>query len=325
MFNRSTLLIELGGCHVKVGVANYSGGVVQVQDAFIVDLPQQTYVDGKILDFEVLRSRIFNSLQDRSIKVKDTYLTLNGSHVITREIVLPDVHDDELDEMITYEIQQYMPINLDQFHIEYKVLERFEEAGHVKIRILVAGVSKEDVESYYKLLMALQLKPVVMDINGNAISKLFQATTVVNSGESLGNKKIALIDLGRYSLNVTIVENGVMHLSRLVEADENELEPFSSDEIYDNQDLLTTLTGRVQRVFQFYASRHSGSKIDQIYLLGGYANNLQLVNHFCDVFELPVEVVSNLSTVSLTGKAKTIDMKRYLNMLGSLARDKQVN
>lgn len=325
MFNRSTLLIELGGSHVKVGVANYSGGVVQVQDAFIVDLPQQTYVDGKILDFEVLRSRIFNSLQDRSIKVKDTYLTLNGSHVITREIVLPDVRDDELDEMITYEIQQYMPINLDQFHIEYKVLERFEEAGHVKIRILVAGVSKEDVESYYKLLMALQLKPVVMDINGNAISKLFQATTVVNSGEALGNKKIALIDLGRYSLNVTIVENGVMHLSRLVEADENELEPFSSDEIYDNQDLLTTLTGRVQRVFQFYASRHSGSKIDQIYLLGGYANNLQLVNHFRDVFELPVEVVSNLSTVSLMGKAKTIDMKRYLNMLGSLARDKQVN
>lgn len=325
MFNRNVLLVELGGGHVKIGLANYKSGVVQVQEAFVLDLPQQTYVDGKILDFEVLRSRIFNTLQDRGIKTKEVYLTLNGSHVITREIVLPDVKDDELDEMITYEIQQYMPINLEQYHIEYKVLERFEEAGHVKIRILVAGVSKEDVESYYKLLLALQLKPLVMDINGNAISKLFKATTSVNQGEPLGEKKIALIDLGRYSLNVTFVENGVMHLSRLIEADENELEPFGSDEVYENSELLSSLTGRVQRVFQFYASRHSGSKIDHVYLLGGYANNTQLVNHFKSVFEMPVEVVEKLSTVNLTNKSKMIDLKRYLNMLGCLARDKQVN
>lgn len=326
MFNRDLLLIELGASHVKMGLAHYAGGVVHVEDAFVVDLPEQTYLDGKIIEAEVLRNRMFNALEERSIKTKEVYLTLNGSHIITREIALPDVKDDELDEMITYEIQQYMPVNLDQYHIEYKVLERFEEGGHMKVRILVAGVSKDDVETYYQLLLALHLKPLVMDINGNAVSKLFKPTTRVNLGEELGDKKIALIDLGRNSVNVTVIEKGIMHLSRLIESDNDELKCFTvdSEDILDSE-VLNIWVGRVQRVFQFYASRHSGSKVDQIYLFGGLANHDSLTDHFKQAFSMPTEVVKQISTVTLGGKAKNVDVKRYLNMLGSLARDKQVN
>lgn len=323
MFNRDLLMIELGSSHVKMGLGHYNKGVVHVQEAFTVDLPEQTYSDGKILEAEVLRSRIFEEIVERAIKVKDVYLTLNGSHIITREIVLPDVKDEEIEEMITYEIQQYMPINLEAYHTDYKVLERFEDEEHGKIRILVAGVSKEDVDIYYKFLLGLQLKPIVMDINGNSISKLFKGTTRVNEGEVLGNKRVALIDFGSQSINVTIVENGVIHLSRLIEADQ-ELSEFKDSEFVDQENLLA-LAGRVQRVFQFYISRHAGNKIDQVYLFGGLANNETLVQYFEHEFSMPVEVVSQLSTVTLGGKAKSIDLKRYLNMLGCLARDKQVN
>lgn len=323
MLKRNMLAIELGSSHIKMGLAHYAKGVVNVQDAFIVDLPEQIYSDGKILEAEVLRSRIFNEMVDRSIKEKEVYLTLNGSNIITREIILPDVKDEELDEMITYEIQQYMPVNLEEYHIEYKVLERFEAEEQMKIRILVAGVSKDDVDNYYKFLLGLQLKPLVMDINGNAISKLFKGVTSVNGGEALGNKKVALIDLGNKSVNVTIVGNGIVYLSRMVEAEE-ELSQLK-DVDYINSEVLNALEARIKRVFQFYVSRYAGSQIEQVFLFGGLANEELLVQHLVKEFTIPVEVIHQLSSVNLGGKSKSVDLKRYLNMLGCLARDKQVN
>lgn len=324
MLKRNMLAIELGSSHIKMGLAHYAKGVVHVQEAFIVDLPDQIYSDGKILEAELLRSKIFNEIVDRSIKEKEVYLTLNGSNVITREIILPDVKDEELDEMITYEIQQYMPINLEEYHIEYKILERFEADEHTKIRILVAGVSREDVDSYYKFLLGLQLKPLVMDINGNAISKLFKSDTKVNGGESLGDKKVALIDLGNKAINVTIVGNGIVYLSRMVEAEE-ELNQVKADRDEIDPEVLNALEARIKRVFQFYVSRYAGSQIDEVFLFGGLASEELLVQHLVKEFTIPVEVVHELSSVNLGGKSKSIDIKRYLNMLGCLARDKQVN
>ncbi len=321
MFNRDLLLIELGSSHVKMGLAHYAKGIVRIKDAFIVDLPEQVYTDGKIIDAEALRSLIFEEILKRSIKTKEVYLTLNGSHVITREMVLPDVAENEFEEMISYEIQQFMPINLENYRIEYKTLEHFEDKEHMKVRVLVAAVSRDDVDAYYKLLLALQLKPLGMDINGNAISKLFSPLARVNAGDSLGEKTIALIDLGSKSIDVTILEKGVIHLSRLIEAGE-ELEIIKISE-EPNNEVLNTLFSRVQRVFQFYTSRHSGNKIDGVYLFGGLANNEFLVQYFMTEFSMPVEVINDLSTVALG--TKEIDLKRYLNMLGCIAREKQVN
>lgn len=324
MLKRNMLAIELGSSHIKIGLARYAKGIVNVEEAFIVDLPEQIYSDGKILEAEVMRSKIFNEIVDRGIKAKEVYLTINGSNVITREIILPDVKDEELDEMITYEIQQYMPINLEEYHIEYKILERFESEEQTKIRILVAAVSKEDVDSYYKFLLGLQLKPLVMDINGNAISKLFKSGTRVNGGEALGNKKVALIDLGSKSINVTVVGNGIVYLSRMIEAEE-ELNQIKAERDYIDSEVLNALGGRIKRVFQFYVSRYAGSQIDQVLLFGGLSNDERLVQHLLSEFTIPVAVIHQLNTVEVSGKSKSVDLKRYLNMLGCLARDKQVN
>lgn len=321
MLQQNALLIELGSAQVKIAVAGFRGGVVHVQDAFLVDLPADTYKDGKILEAEVMRTRIQNALHEHQIKVKETYLTLNGTNIITREISLPDVADHELADMLQYEIQQYMPIDLEQYILEHKVLERFNEDAQRKVRVLVVAISKQEVDEYYKFLLSLNLKPLVMDINGNSVSKLFSPRVRVNDQENIGDQTVAVIDMGQTAMAVSVIQNGVLKMNRLVEwegVDQEQLK--EGQQVFDS--MVASWATRIQRVFQFYGSRGSANHIDQLYLYGGIASLAGVPEKLHSIFNIPVCTINTLSSVQLSSKSKTVDLKRYLNTFGTIARDK---
>lgn len=321
MLQQNTLLIELGSAQVKIGVAKYRGGVVHVQDAFLVDLPENIFLDGKILQEDIMRTLLFNALQERQIKAKEACLTLNGTNIITREISLPDVADHELADMLQYEIQQYMPIDLEQYVIEHKVLERFREDDHPKVRLMVVAISKQDVEQYYQFVKSLNVKPIHMDINGNALAKLFSPQIHVNSHEPIGNQTIAVIDMGSHSMTVNILQNGTLKMSRLVEWEGVDLDQLSEGKIVFDT-MVNSLSSRIQRVFQYYASRGTASHVDCIYLYGGASNLDGLCEKLHEFFIMPVETISQLSNVQLSTQSNGIDLKRYLNTFGTIVKEK---
>lgn len=317
---KKLLLMEFGAYQVKIAIATFKSGTAKFSNAFLVDLPKDTYHDGKIIDPDTLKSRIKGALQENQINVKDTYLTTNGSHIITREIILPDVKDEEIEQMLRYEIEQYMPINMEQYVIEHRILERFKEGGAVMVRVLVATMSKKDVETYYNIIQEIGLKPMCMDVSGNALAKVFTSTTGVNGNAPVGSQTVALLDIGHRNIAVTIVENGIIRMNRLVDAGGSEITLLQTEEEFDQT--IQTWANKIQRVFQFYLSRQTGNRIDVIYLFGGCADLRNLDVKLNEVFTRPVDIVKKLSNVQMTGKAKSGDLKRYLNLAGMIARNK---
>lgn len=321
MRSKRNLLMEFGSSQVKIGIAEYASGTVKFNDAYLIDLPSDTYHDGKIMDREAMRNRIANGLKEHQTNVKETWLTLNGSHIITREIILPDVKDDEISEMLQYEIEQYMPINLEQYVLEHRLLERFKEDEAIKVRVLVAAIMKADVDDYHQLIEDLGLKAVGMDVSGNALCRVVTPETSINQQEPLGSQTIAMLDIGHKSISVTIVESGILRMNRLVEAGLSELTSEEGD--VDVAVLIQSWSSRIQRVFQFYQSRQTGNKIDRIYLFGGGADIEGLESKLGEAFGKPTEVVRAINHLQLQGKAKSADLKRYLNVAGLSVYGKQ--
>ena len=48
-------------------------------------------------------------------------MTINSSHIITREIIIPKgVEEDQIDGLIKYQLEDYIPMNQENYIVQFK-------------------------------------------------------------------------------------------------------------------------------------------------------------------------------------------------------------
>ena len=63
---------------------------------------------------------------------------------------------------------------MDEYIIQHTVLQEIEDQGQKKLKIMVAAVPSEVVESYYDLAKALGLKVAFVDYAGNSTYQIMK-------------------------------------------------------------------------------------------------------------------------------------------------------
>ena len=123
-----------------------------------------------------------------------------------------------METVIRYEIQQYLPINLDDYIVQYTVLDEIVSDTGSKLKLNVISYPKKIANNYYDLLLDLDLKPYALDVNYNAINKLSNYGEMAkNEGQVIGGT-VAFIDMGATSINVTIFKNGKLDFTRIIKS-----------------------------------------------------------------------------------------------------------
>jgi type IV pilus assembly protein PilM len=355
LFSSSVLSIDIGNKNTKIVVGKHQKNSVLVEKAMVIDTPLNSYRDGNILDINSLKTAISNVLESEKIKAKKTICTVQSTSIITREIVLPIAKkEEEMKTMVQFEIEQYLPIMFDDYVVEYKVLEEFIEDNIKKGRITVVALPKTIVEAYLKLLEELNLKPVALDMNSNAISKLYESKAKINLENSSYDKTVAVIDIGHNYLNLNIISNGIAQFSRIIpvgsndidinianmfnlsieEAQKRKIEDSTLDTLEANKNNLISsqilndaLKGSVDnwiqeinRIFQYYINRNRENKIEEIYLHGGGCKIKGLPEYFKERLNIPTFKIENISNIKLNKALKDIEIDKYLNCIGSIIR-----
>ena len=82
---------------------------------------------------------------------------------------------------------------------------------------MLIGIPKEIIESHFQLLKDLGLNPLVLDYQPNSIGKLIEHSNYINNDYPTENITFAVIDIGYDSTKVSIIENGIIHVSRVIE------------------------------------------------------------------------------------------------------------
>lgn len=241
MFQRNIFSLDIGSQNTKIVIGKHQKNKLYIDRAIIVDTPLHCIEDGNIVDKLRLSQEIKNTLGINSIKTRDATCTTNSTTIINREITIPKAEDSELETMVNFEIQQYLPIIMEDYLIQYKVLETIQDDNFEnslnKLKVLVVVYPKHMAEGYFETLKAADLKPSVLDVNFNSINKLLkndieingekhtinkQLTPIDISGHSIGpinkdsiNETVAFIDMGAENLSVNIYSNGQMNFSRM--------------------------------------------------------------------------------------------------------------
>lgn len=336
---------DFGSESIKVVEGRYIREQLQVTNCFSVTTPQGAIEDGRIVNVSLLVTALSKALNDHGVKAKDAIGCLNSTQIINRELLIPVVAPDEMETVVRYEIQQFLPINLSDYLIQYVILGEVEVMGEKRLKLNVITFPEKMARSYYDLLKELGFKPYALDVSYNAISKLATYSDLLEQ-VTTAEGTVAFVDMGAQSIDLNIFTDENIQFTRLIKSggaiideklnqlpdmsiksavslkQEADLREIGSSNLVQRAIILSIdeMLYELERVLQFYRNKAVGNTIDHVYLLGGLSHLKGLETYMANRLNTPV---SKLKDISLTdvNQALTPDvLGDYANALGAMIR-----
>ena len=211
----SELVLDTSSSEMKIAVGGYNRktGTVTIDKAGIVPLEAETVEDGAISDAFGIVMAMKHALAKLDIRQKNITITTEGAFAHTRDLELPKVKGDQLKDMVKYEVMGQG--NNRDMVIDYIVYGKTvdEETNAEKIKVRATAVPTDIISDYREFIKNMDMTPVAMDINPNAVRKLFKSG-IVNGNINVAQSTLLLIELGNKTTNVTVLEKGFPLLTR---------------------------------------------------------------------------------------------------------------
>ncbi|WP_034429841.1 type IV pilus assembly protein PilM, partial [Caldisalinibacter kiritimatiensis] len=300
MFDKRVISVDLGNAYTKIIEGKQIRDTVLVNQAIKIKTPDNSVENGKLINKEKIKNFLNNVIKENKIKSKKVVFTIQSTSVITREMILPYAKPNELENIVKNEVEQYLPIMLDDYVIQFMILDEIKEERNKQLKVQVTALPKYIIEACLDIIKDLKLKPLALDINSNSVSKLFNKGLKINDEKYSNDKTVATIDLGHNYINVNIIKDGKSLFSRVItkggkdidirlansfnlsleDAERRKINNYNIDE-FEADDITSSMLNEIVnntidewineigRVFQYYMSRERNFKIDMIYLYGG--------------------------------------------------------
>ncbi|WP_129597742.1 type IV pilus biogenesis protein PilM [Anaerophilus nitritogenes] len=298
MFWENVLSIDIGNHSTKMVIGRCKKNKVIVQQAECIPTPKDCILNGKIIDLIKLKETLSNVLSYKEIKIKKVTFTVESEEMITRQLILPYASSKQLCQMIEYEVLQKFPQLLKDRVLQYKKLEDIYINGVQKTRILLASLPKSVIKEFWQLGKSLGLQPLLLESHFHSIYKLFNFYKIfMHKKES-----IAVLDLGYKWIHIHIFYKGVLQGTKIVSYHENQW----IDEI--------------ERILIYYSSENLGNEINNIYLIGGKANDIYIRETIEKYFGSLVGDIHSMTQIKIESFDADLDIKKYLNAIGTIIR-----
>jgi type IV pilus assembly protein PilM len=297
--NSSVIGIDIGSSSVKFLQLNKSKSGQWSLAAFgKEDLPPEAIVDGSVMNTGVIVEAIKGLLSQHRVKNRKVVASVFGNAVIIKRISLQAMSLDELEEVIQWEAEQYIPFDISDVNIDVQILEGANpDPGQMDV--LLVAARRDLVNEQMSLLQQSGLSPVVIDVDSFAVANMFAANYDMPAGT------IALVNIGAANVNIHILREGISVFTRdinmggrqfteeiqrtfnisyeeaekmKVGGDDSETDAVVPQEI--EEILLSvgeSISAEIQRSLDFYQSTSTDGYLDQIFVSGGAARTPGLI------------------------------------------------
>jgi type IV pilus assembly protein PilM len=281
-----------------------------------------------------MKNIISNMVKANNIKTKNINFTISSSMIIKREIEIPRVSFDDRSDLIKYEIEQYLPDEVDKYVMQYKVLEDIEVDGELYNRVFVSVIPKIIVDEYYDVFKSMKFNPILFDVHFNSVIKSLNYNYDDFKDKEDESNSVVVVDLGYKSTDVTIIsdkeyqfsrtlsmglykiEEGVKNNDELdIEEVKNNISEFDIPEI---DEIIDQYASEIRKIMDFYISRNEDKKIDGIIIYGGGAEFKYASIYLMKKMNIKVEKFKISDALEITNKDNVEGIGLYINAIGAL-------
>jgi len=208
--------LDIGNYSVKaLGV--YANGTGQkIERLAMSEADRETRQNGR--DPEVMTELIKNCLAEGHIAGKEVVIMVSGAQIFIRRITMPPMPEEELDEVIPFEVQKYVSMPIDKMAVDYMIVGEKEEDGVNKLDVILVAAPKELVEQELSIARAAGLKPVAISVAPMVQWKTF---TLRNSEQR--DKVSAMVDIGYERTVISFFNKGVLEFTRSINLGGNDI------------------------------------------------------------------------------------------------------
>jgi type IV pilus assembly protein PilM len=304
-------------------------------------LSSEAIVDGAIMDSQLVAETIGRLFERCRIKTSAPVATaLSGHSVIIKRISLPVMSEAELAESIRWEAEQYIPFDIEDVNLDYKILEGSSLSGDGNMDVLLAAAKKEKINDYVGVINQAGLNAATVDIAAFAMQNAFEANYDFEP-----DQVIALVDIGSAVSSITVLYGGTSVYWRDIniggnqytDAIQKELnlsgeqaEMLKRGEEIDGmpyEQVLPILSAvsddigsEIQKTLDFFKQISATDRLlDRLYLCGGAAQVAHMKESLGSRLEAEVELLNPFRKVTPAGRDATPELINEMMPTASVA------
>lgn len=349
---KNVVVLDFDAGSVRMIIGHIIKDEIIVKKMVQAVMPDQVYLDGKILNQVLLEEVIRNLLRIDKVKGKNCFCCFESSQMIAREVVVPNSPNADLQDLAKFEMAQHLPVDIKNYVVQSKVIREIEMDEKPYIEAYTTAIPKLMVDQMLEVIQNVGLKPIALDTRSNALVKLFEMQAYANDIK-LENKTAAFIDFGYESISLTIFQNGKFKLNRLISVGSKDLDFKISkllgltleeakvkklevpdlnwkynEEVSEELRLwnmvkstLESWFEEIEKTFRFYGTRNkSAGYIDKIFVFGELTN-ITGMTEFCSAnFRVQTDKLIGLDKISGPALSDQSDFSEYFYALGTLYR-----
>lgn len=310
--NKNIIGADIGASTLQLVNANGRGKITK---AISYNLPDGVVSQMKVSTPELLTEAIKAAKREGKISGSKCMLSLGGTDVIIRHLQLPIMNDAQVYQNVVNEISAYLPVNTDNYSIDYSVQNELTSESTTQIKVMVVAVPKASLKMYIDCFKKAGIKVVAIDISENSEEKIIR---YMLETKAMPTYNFGVIDLGSETTNITTYLDGHFYVNKvaaiggdilttdLAEAlgidalaaktSKMEDDYFSSNSTAHKAvvDYADQVIFEANRVFDYFSNRNNREVIDKVFLCGGGALLPGLAEYLQKSLDIEVETLEDM-------------------------------
>ena len=283
--------VDIGSTAVRAAEVVPGDKAVLVRAAQ-VPLPPGAVENGEVRRPELVGEALRELWTRGRFKAKQVQLGVGNQRVVVREIALPWLPEKELRSSLSFQVQEFIPMSVDEAVLDYDPIGEIQQEGRRLLRILLVAAQRGMIGTLVSAVQAARLEPIGIDLTPFALVR------AVGSADGLdldveGDE--AVIDIGAHVTNICVHDRGLTRFVRILPSGGRDItlaiarglgiedevaERLKRGEMTEGGPELTdarrvaiqraaTFVDEIRSSLEFYTAQVPGARIGRVVITGG--------------------------------------------------------
>jgi type IV pilus assembly protein PilM len=340
MARRAAIGLDIGTSVVRAAELSFGRNGLTLDRFGQVVLPEGAVRDGEVVDVDAVSETVRELWAATGFGHKRVIMGVANQRVIVRQMELPWMEQDELRASLAFQVQDVLPMPVDQAALDFFPLEQVQNPdGSRTLRGLLVAAARETVMANVRCAERAGLTVTGVDLSSFAVLRAMGRQT------TLEVETEALIDIGARVTNVVVHSAGAPRFVRILlmggqdvtdavaervgvtldqaeglkqqaayAADAEQLAAVAQTVATVCQDFVDEIRGSLD----YYGASHPGAPVERIVLSGGGSRLEGLTERLTAATRLPVLGGDPLSTLRMGNTGLDPDQLEFIRPLAAV-------
>jgi type IV pilus assembly protein PilM len=331
--------LDIGTSGVRAAELTLSKGGATLERFGQVALPPGAVRDGEVVDIDAVAEAVKQLWAQAKFSTKKVVLGVANQRVVVRQVDLPWLPANELKKSLEFQVQDFIPMPVDQALLDFHPLEEFtNESGARMLRVLLVAAARDMVQNALDVVKKAGLTPEMVDLNSFAVLRSLVSMDVTGLDSMQAE---ALIDVGASVTNIVVHQGGVPRFVRILLMGGGDVTdavaerlgvPQEQAEAVKQQSGLSSMAGgaaadpadraieatgsafveEVRGSLDYFMSQPGAARIGRIVLSGGGSRLNGLMDRMASATRIPVQAARPMSVLKIGKTGLTEDQLAFV-------------